>query len=217
MHNTDSQLYYNLLDTAATLANLITTYWGVNKESLTWQWMISYGLGRGLNRMNASQLYCILFRHTNTIAGARNSGRSEGRDEPFEKPRGWKVGSSVLNVKSDPEFGGVGCRLKGYWLQFMDRRPLQQVAVFGVRLLQTVHFVKINPCCSSRPRCVLVDLATSVNSCEKAKRWTRCIKMFLTAFGVCVFEIITSSFERLTRFVVGSPMKTQTLAISISI
>lgn len=36
MHNLDSQSYYNLLDTAALPANLVTTYWGVNKESLTW-------------------------------------------------------------------------------------------------------------------------------------------------------------------------------------
>lgn len=33
MHNLDSQSYYNLLNAAAPPANLVTTYWSVNKES----------------------------------------------------------------------------------------------------------------------------------------------------------------------------------------
>lgn len=33
MHNLDSQSHYNLLNTAAPPANLVTTYWSVNKES----------------------------------------------------------------------------------------------------------------------------------------------------------------------------------------
>lgn len=40
MHNLDSQSYYNLLNAAALPANLVTTYWSVNKEShITSSWI----------------------------------------------------------------------------------------------------------------------------------------------------------------------------------
>lgn len=73
MHNLDSQSYYNLLNAAAPPANLVTTYWSVNKESH----IVSSWIGTRDNEWEP-----IMLRLIGYVGASRPGRRFTGQREP---------------------------------------------------------------------------------------------------------------------------------------